>query len=322
MTLTAPTTFSPPTAPPVALAWSLIIPTYRRPDVLADCLDRIAKLDYPTETCEVRVYDNGSPADSRAVVESFLGRIPNLTYTLNEPGHGLGYSLTRGAAECTGARIVEMNDDALIEPDFLTKLDAVFDSDARIGIVGVRAIEVNYARQEGGIGEINPQTGEVVGNFDRPTDGIIDVEHVYGFCYAYTRELINRGGKHDAILLARDDSSGNRIETDQCLTAKRLGFRVVYDGRHAVTHLAKPRGDMSERSMKWKLQHTRNTLYLYLKHFGWTGKRALAFRFCFLHDVGLFSMLKRPNKANRDYFWTGLKGRCGAVGNWLRWTMS
>jgi GT2 family glycosyltransferase len=301
---------------------SLIVPTYRRQDVLQTCLEHIAALDFDTASVEVRVYDNGSPADSRSIVEAFRDRIPNLTYTLNEPGHGLGYSLTRGAAECTGKRIVEMNDDALIGPDFLTRIDAVFDSDPKIGVVGVRAIEANYATQPGGIGEFNPKTGEVVGNFDRPTDAPIDVEHVYGFCYAYTRALVEAGGKHDTILLARDDSSGNRIETDQCLTARRLGFRVIYDGTHAVTHLAKPRADMSERSLKWKLQHTRNTLYIYLKHFGLFGRGAAAFRFAFLLDVGLFSLLKRPNRANWDYFRTGLAGRAAAFTNWLRWKAS
>jgi GT2 family glycosyltransferase len=299
-------------------AFSLILPTYRRQDVLQTCLEKIAALDYPMETVEVRVYDNGSPSDSRAVVESFFGKIPNLTYTLNDPGHGLGYSLSRGASECTGERIVEMNDDALIEPNFLRHLDMIFDSDSKIGVVGVRAIEDQYATQTGGIGEINPDTGEVVGNFNRPTDKLIDVDHVYGFCYAYTRELVKKGGKHDQTLLAQDFSSGNRIETDQCLTAKRLGFRVVYDGTYTVRHLAKPRADMSERSLKWKINHTRNTLYLYLKHFGLFGRRCLALRFALLMDVGIVSAIKRPTKSNWVYFLTGARARTSAVWYWLK----
>jgi GT2 family glycosyltransferase len=302
----------------IRFAYSLIVPTYRRQDVLQTCLERIAALDYPAEAIEVRVYDNGSPHDSRAVVEAFRDRIANLSYSLNEPGHGLGYSLCRGAEECTGDRVVEMNDDALIDPDFLTRLDAVFDSDEHIGVVGVRAIEEQYVNLSGGIGTIDARTGDIVGNFNRPTNGVIDVDHVYGFCYAYTRAVMDAGGRHDRTLLAKDYSSGNRIETDQCLTAKRLGFRVVYVGTHAVTHLAKPRADMSERSAKWKVNHTRNTLYLFLKHYGWFGKRGLALRYCFLHDVGIVSLLKRPSKVNATYFATGLKARASAVWHWLK----
>lgn len=293
--------------------YSFVLPTYRRADVLGECLTCLSRLNYPLESVEVRVYDNGSPQDSRAVVEAFRGRLPNLVYTLNNPGHGLGYSLTRGAAECTGERIVELNDDALVPPDFLARLDADFDSDPTIGVVGVRAVERDYASFGRGIGTIDPQTGEVVGNFDRETPGLVDVDHVYGFCYAYTRAVLDHGGRHDTTLLARDYSSGNRLETDHCLTAKRLGFRVVYDGTLAVRHLAKPRGDMSERSPRWKMNHTRNTLYLYLKHYGVWGRRCLAPRFALFMDVGIVSAVKRPTRSNWAYVWTGLKARASAV---------
>jgi GT2 family glycosyltransferase len=213
-----------------------------------------------------------------------------------------------------------MNDDALIDPDFLTRLDALFAGDPRIGVVGVRAIEDQYVNLPGGIGEIDRRSGEVVGNFNRETDRPIDVDHVYGFCYAYTREVMTRGGRHDETQLAKDFSSGNRIETDQCLTAKRLGFRVIYDGRIAVRHLAKPRADMSERSLRWKLNHTRNTLYLFLKHYGPFGNRGLSLRFA-MKDLGIRSALRNPTKANWAYFGTGLRARISAVWHWLKYTL-
>src|SRR5262249_16442522 len=154
--------------------------TYRRADVLGECLACLAGLDYPAERVEVRVYDNGAPRDSRAGVEGFRGRLPNLTYTLNEPGHGPGDSLARGAREGPGDRVVELNDDALVPPHFLTRLDAVFDADPAIGVVGVRAVEDGYAAGGDGIGTIDARTGEVIGNFDRETAGPVDVDHVYG----------------------------------------------------------------------------------------------------------------------------------------------
>ena len=298
--------------------YSIILPTYRRADVLALCLEHLAALDYPLDQVEVRIYDNGAPQDSRHVAGPFADRL-RLTYTVNEPGHGLGYSLCRGAAECAGSRVVELNDDALVPPDFLRRLDSLFDADPTLGVVGVRALEDGYARTGEGIGLIDGRSGEVVGNFDLPTDHPIEVEHVYGFCYAYRRELLDRGGHHDSVLLAQDYSTGNRIETDHCLTARRLGFRVVYDGSIAVRHLARPRGDINERSLKWKLNHTRNTLYLYLKHFGPFGKRGLALRFALLMDVGVLSALRRPTVANWRYFFTGLRARGSACYHYLRY---
>lgn len=296
--------------------YSLIIPTCKRPDVLSLCLEHVASLDYPLDRLEIRIYDNGAPLDSRAVAERFYQKM-NLIYTLNEPGHGLGYSLRRGTAECRGKRILELNDDALVPADLLRGLDDVFNSDPRIGIVGVRAIEDRYAKSGAGIGQIDAATCEIIGNFNQPTDTIVDVDHVYGFCYAYTRALLERGGHHDRVLLSRDYSSGNRLETDHCLTAKRLGFRVVYDGRIGVCHLAKPRADMNERSPQWKLNHTRNTLYLFLKHYGLFRKRLLAARFTFLKDVGILSALRQPTRANWIYFLNGLRARISAFWHYI-----
>ena len=299
-------------------AYSVIVPTYRRPDVLALCLERLSRLDYPPKQVEVRVYDNGSPRDSRAVVDRFRDRLA-LTYTLNEPGHGLGYSLRRGARECRGERVVELNDDALVPPDFLTDLDRAFASDSRVGVVGVRALEKGYAANGTGIGRIDTRSRVIVGNFDRATEGPVEVEHVYGFCYAYTRAVLDAGGGHDAVLLAKDYSTGNRIETDQCLTARRLGFQVVYDGRVAVEHLAKPRGDVSERSPRWRVNEIRNTLYLFLKHYGFFGRSFLAIRYLLLHDLGVLSAIRQPNRKNLGYVWTGLAARGSAIAHYIEW---
>jgi GT2 family glycosyltransferase len=297
--------------------YSIIVPTYRRPDVLGQCLAHLAALDYPLDRVEVLVFDNGGEEHSAHVAERFRGRLP-LSYVVNPPGHGMGYSLNRGLRACRGERIVELNDDALAPPHFLRACDEAFARDSRIGCVGFRALEDGYRDGGDGIGRID-DSGEVVGNFHREHDGPLEVEHVYGFCYAYTREALLRGGVHDEVLLARDYSSGNRIETDHCLTLRRLGFKVVYEPRIAVRHLARPRGDYDERSLRWKLNHTRNTLYLFLKHYGLLGKRGLALRFALLQDVGVLSALRRPTRANLAYFLTGLRGRLSAFGHYFRY---
>lgn len=299
-------------------SWSVIVPTYRRCDVLEKCLDRISAADLPADKIEVLVYDNGSPETSGHVVAKFKDKI-RVRYTENPPGHGLGYSLCLGASEAAGNWLLELNDDALIPPNLFRHLENIFDSDPTIGVIGIRAIESGYISSNNEIGSIDSATGEIVGNFDRPTNRPIDVEHVYGFCYAYRRELLLRGGNHDYVLLARDYSSGNRIETDHCLTAKRLGFRVLYDGSIAAVHLAKPRGDLDERSLVWKLNYTRNTLYLFLKHFGWTGRRCLAIRFALLHDLGLRSAILQPSQDNWRHFITGLRARTSAIAHWVKY---
>jgi hypothetical protein len=167
-----------------------------------------------------------------------------------------------------------------------------------------------------GIGRL-AESGEVIGNFDVDCGDPIEVEHVYGFCYVFTREAVNRAGLNDTTLLAKPYSSGNRIETDHCLTIRERGLKVVYNPRMVAVHLAKPRPDMSEVSLRWKRNEIRNTLYLYLKHYGLFGKGAAALKLTFLVDVGVLSMLRRPSAANIAYFLNGLRSRLSAYGHAL-----
>ena len=97
---------------------------------------------------------------------------------------------------------------------------------------------------------------------------------------------------------------------------------MVYNPRIVVRHLAKPRPDMSEISLRWKINAIRNTIYLYLKHFGPFGKGGAALRLTFVSDVGLLSMLKRPTRSNVAYFATGLRARASAYGHYLLYLMS
>ena len=300
---------------------SIIVPTYRRQDVLESCLECLAALDYDRADFEVRVYDNGGELDSREVVERFQDQL-QLTYTLNPPGHGMGYSVVKGAHEARGDFIIELNDDALVPPSFLRDLEETFASDPTIGIVGVRAEEDGYISQEGAVGSIDLDRLRVVGNFDENLGALTDVEHVYGFCYAYRRELFDVGIEHDSVLLSKDYSSANRIETDHCLAAKRAGYRVVYNPQMVVTHLAKPRADMSEVSLRWRINHIRNTLYLFLKHYGLTGGKAASMRFALSHDVGFFSAVRRPSFKNLAYFFAGVRVRSSAFFHYFKFQLT
>lgn len=297
-------------------AYSIVIPTFRRPDQLAECLESVLALDYPLDRIEVVVIDNGGEAESsQAAAEPFAGRL-SLRYLVNPENRGYGYSVNRGITEARGDAILLLNDDARPAADLLAACDALLASDQAIGCVGCRAIEAGYKNVGEGIGRIDG-SGDVVANFNVDCGQPIEVEHVYGFCYVFTREAIRRAGLNDTVLLAQPYSSGNRIETDHCLTIREQGLKVVYHPGMVARHLAKPRPDMSEVSARWKINAIRNTIYLYLKHYGPFGKGAAALRLIFVVDVGLLSALRHPTAGNWRYFGIGLRARASAVWHWL-----
>ena len=53
--------------------FSIVIPTYNRPDRLETCLESLFQLEYPFNRFEVIVVDNGSPVALKPVVEPFRG---------------------------------------------------------------------------------------------------------------------------------------------------------------------------------------------------------------------------------------------------------
>jgi GT2 family glycosyltransferase len=301
------------------IAYSIVIPTFRRGDSLRECLESVCALDYPKDRLEVVVIDNGGAEHTRDAARPFVDRL-RLRYLINAVNRGYGFSVNRGIVESVGDRILLLNDDARPAADVLRECDRLMDGDATIGCVGCRAIERGYQNWGSRVGYIAPG-GNIVGNFDVDCGEPIEVEHVYGFCYVFTRESVRRAGVCDTTLLAKPYSSGNRIETDHCLSIRRSGLKVVYNPRMVAVHLAKPRPDMSEVSLRWKRNETRNTLYLLLKHYGLFGKGGAAWRITFARDFGLLSLLRHPTRTNVAYFFHGLGSRASAYAHYLQYLL-
>jgi len=297
--------------------YSIVIPTYRRADQIAECLESVCALEYPHDAIEVIVIDNGGAEHTRAAAQPFMSRL-TIRYLVNVENRGYGFSVNRGIVESTGDRIVLLNDDARPFPNLLSECEALLSADPSIGCVGCRAIEEGYQRWGTEIGKIL-DSGTLLGNFDIDCGDPIEVEHVYGFCYVFTGDAVRRAGLNDRTLLAQPYSSGHGIETDHCLSIRKAGLKVVYNPRMVARHLAKPRPDMSEVSLRWHLNATRNTLYLYLKHYGLFGKGGAALRLTFVKHVGILSALRHPTRASLGYFFTGLRARASAYWHYLKY---
>jgi GT2 family glycosyltransferase len=104
--------------------FSIIIPTYARPDRLAVCLQAITQLQYPRECFEVLVVDDGSQAPPETLVTSFT-RQCNITL-LTQPHAGPATARNTGAARAMGAYLAFTDDDCTPAPDWLQTLAVRF----------------------------------------------------------------------------------------------------------------------------------------------------------------------------------------------------
>ncbi|MBI3797387.1 MAG: glycosyltransferase [Deltaproteobacteria bacterium] len=102
--------------------FSIIIPTYGRPEQLETCLRALHCLDYPHDRFEVIVVDDGGEVPLEARVGSFS---PRLSLTLLRQTHaGPASARNTGAAHARGQFLAFTDDDCAPAPDWLRTLAA------------------------------------------------------------------------------------------------------------------------------------------------------------------------------------------------------
>lgn len=115
--------------------FSLVIPTYRRPRALRDCLLGIAELDCDQIPFEVFVVDDGSGIDLKGVVKEFQSSL-NLKLLSQPRNLGPAAARNRGAAEASGHFLAFIDDDCVPGVNWLRALNGHFDTDSNRAIGG------------------------------------------------------------------------------------------------------------------------------------------------------------------------------------------
>jgi glycosyltransferase involved in cell wall biosynthesis len=125
--------------------FSIVIPTYRRPEPLARCLEAVAGLDYPQDRFEVVVVDDGSGTDLDGIAAPWRDRL-QLT-TLSNVHAGPSAARNFGAAHARGEYLVFLDDDCLPPRDWLWTFEARVRQypDAMIGGRLVNVLENSFA---------------------------------------------------------------------------------------------------------------------------------------------------------------------------------
>jgi GT2 family glycosyltransferase len=104
--------------------FSIIVPTYNRPDRLAGCLRALAGLSYPRDRFEVIVVDDESPTPLDGVVMPWRSRL-DLTL-LTQTHAGPAAARNTGVARAKGDFIAFTDDDCVPAADWLQALAARF----------------------------------------------------------------------------------------------------------------------------------------------------------------------------------------------------
>jgi GT2 family glycosyltransferase len=212
---------------------------------------------------------DASPNDlTRNVVKEF----PGVMYLRNENGYGhMTMSRNIGLELATGDVIAFIDDDAFAKPGWAVELLRTYSGTnevfgERIGAVGGRAL--NSGQFVTGVAETEigrlKRNGFVVGNFSADLDKPIDVDHIIGCNMSFRREVLRELGGF------WEDCTGTELgeETDLCLRVKRLGYRIVFNPKAVVDHVAAPQAKGKRFNARYGYYGHRNQLVVLTRNFG------------------------------------------------------
>lgn len=114
---------------------SVLVCTYNRRAVLAECLDRFEDQDAPTGSYELVVVDDGSDDGTADLLAARAWSVPATVRT--RPNGGLAAARNTGLAAAGGDRVLLVNDDTIADRGLVRRhLEAGRGPDARLALLG------------------------------------------------------------------------------------------------------------------------------------------------------------------------------------------
>ena len=211
---------------------SILLPVYNNWHLTVQCL-RSLRDHLPEAPHEIIVIDDASTDGTKELLPTIKG----IRVIRNETN--LGYLLTMnvGIQAARGTDyILFLNNDTLMHDDWCDALVRTASSDPTIGVVGSKLLFEDGSLQEAGGAMWSDATGFNYGRGDDPNNRsynfVRDVDYCSGACLLVRRDLLTKlGGLDPAFAPAYYD------DTDLAFSARKEGYRVVYQPASAITHL-------------------------------------------------------------------------------------
>ncbi|MCJ7633082.1 glycosyltransferase family 2 protein [Candidatus Bathyarchaeota archaeon] len=236
----------------------IIILNWNRPRDTSDCLESLKRILY--RNYEVVVVDNGSTGNDAQMLEQDFGNLIHVIRNKVNQGFaggnnvGIRWALGRGCEY-----VLLLNDDTVVDPEFLSELILVAENDKQAGIVGPKICCYDEPKRiYSAGGRINLWTGSAPsigrGRIDNGEfDDIEEVDYVSGCALLIRKDTILRIGLLNERYFAYYE------ETEWCVRARKQGYSVTYVPRAKILHKEKTRE--SELSLYYM---TRNR-FLFMK---------------------------------------------------------
>lgn len=252
------------------MTFTVLIPSYRRPDSLLRCLDSLLLGSRVPD--EIVVVLRDLDEDSQRALVGWRATHPlppgtNLRQTLaDRPGQIV--AMNCGLQVATGDVVCFTDDDCVPRPDWLERLSAHYDQDSVGGVGGRDLVHEEGTVLHGKVTQVGRLTwyGRLIGNHHLDYEGpALRVDHLKGANMSFRRELLKPFDER------MSGGSSCLNDTDASLHVIGQGYRLIYDPLAIVDHYPAQRFDTSTRvktdpGLVYSDSH--NWVYCMFKHLG------------------------------------------------------
>ena len=208
---------------------TLIICTYNREKYIRPLLESIAKNDYPTADYEIVLVDNNCTDHTREVCEAFAEAHPEIIFRyVVEPEQGLSAARNKGIKEAKGDIIIYVDDDALVDSDYIRQYAEHFAANPDTMAAG-GPIEPLYETEEPSW--MSPYTKALLTawmNYGNKVREYPKGRYPGGGNAAYLKEVFDRVGVFNTELGRKGNLLLASEEKDIFDKMKVLGMKVLY----------------------------------------------------------------------------------------------
>ncbi len=210
---------------------TVVIPTWNGKRFLTGVLDSIAIQTYPQ--VEVIVVDNGSKDGS---VEFMRENYPFVKLALYEKNTGFAVAVNRGIRESTGEFIALINNDTVLEANFIEELVKGMHEHPECGSLGCKMLAYDDHTLLDGVGDGYRRGGLPgrIGHREKDTGLFDEGRYILGACGGaalYRRSLFLDIGLFD------DDYFAYLEDVDIALRAQSAGYKCFYIPTARIYHL-------------------------------------------------------------------------------------
>jgi len=243
---------------------AVVVLTWNQCGLTLDCLDSLARLDYPAARLQIVVVDNGS---TDGTVQVIAERHPGVMVLEN--GQNLGFAQgnnvgIRHVLQAGPDYLLLLNNDTVVDPPMLRELLAASESDPAIGVVGPKMLYFDRPDLVWCAGNaIDWRTGVATrlgaDQADDPLDQTPrDADYITACAICLRRQVIEQIGLLDPRFFIYYE------EADWCVRARAAGWRIVYVPRARLWHKVSAAMGMAAPATYYYM--SRNTLLFLAKN--------------------------------------------------------